>query len=115
MASLEKTPDWQSLDNHALLNPRISGAEAQSLMDLFSIVEGLFRSHLFILSSGTASTEKKLKWVALSKSAFLLSASAVNDHLESDANDVWIHTLPNFHVGGLGIWARSHLSGARVV
>ena len=29
--------------------------------------------------------------------------------------DVWCAVLPDFHVGGLGIQARAHLSGARVV
>ena len=29
--------------------------------------------------------------------------------------DVWAHALPVFHVGGLGILARAHLAGARVV
>ncbi|MHB8635571.1 MAG: AMP-binding protein [Fimbriimonadaceae bacterium] len=30
-------------------------------------------------------------------------------------HDIWLHCLPDFHVGGLGIWARAHLSGAKVV
>jgi O-succinylbenzoic acid--CoA ligase len=56
-----------------------------------------------------------LKLVALSKDALLASAAAVNRHLRSDANDVWCNVLPAFHVGGLGIYARAFLSGARIV
>jgi O-succinylbenzoic acid--CoA ligase len=39
----------------------------------------------------------------------------VNDHLQSTDRDVWLDPLPIFHAGGLGIHARAHLSGARVV
>ena len=56
-----------------------------------------------------------MKLVALSKRAILASAAAVNQHLESIKADVWCCVLPTFHVGGLGIHARAHLSGARVV
>ena len=46
------------------------------------------------------------------KSALLASAEAVNKHLESDKRDTWVNPLPHFHVGGLGILARTYLSGA---
>jgi o-succinylbenzoate---CoA ligase len=39
----------------------------------------------------------------------------VNRRLESTRSDVWGLVLPTFHVGGLGILARAHLSGAGVV
>jgi O-succinylbenzoic acid--CoA ligase len=51
-----------------------------------------------------------LAWAALGA-----SAAAVNAHLEAGASDVWAHALPVFHVGGLGILVRAHLSGARVI
>jgi len=30
-------------------------------------------------------------------------------------HDTWLNCLPDFHVGGLGVWARALLSGAKVV
>jgi len=108
--------NWVSNQNDSFLNPRFSAEQYKSLMEILSEFEGEFRSHIFILTSGTtAQSIQDLKWVALGKEAFLVSAEAVNAHLESHRSDVWIHTLPDFHVGGLGIWARSFLTGARVV
>lgn len=69
-----------------------------------------YRAHIWIATSGT--TQKK--WVALSKEAFLVSADAVNAHLASNKRDVWLNALPLFHVGGLSIYARAYLSGAKV-
>ncbi|HYO76989.1 MAG TPA: AMP-binding protein [Thermoanaerobaculia bacterium] len=63
----------------------------------------------------TSGTTGALKLTALSKRAMLASASAVNRHLASDANDVWSCVLPTFHVGGLGILARAYQSGAGVI
>ena len=73
-------------------------------------------AHVWVATSGTSSDAPgRVRWVALSKQAFLASAGAVNAHLAATASDVWAHALPLFHVGGLGILARAHLSGARVV
>jgi O-succinylbenzoic acid--CoA ligase len=52
--------------------------------------------------------------IALSKNAFLASAEAVNLHLQSDSRDIWLNSLPTFHVGGLSIFARAYLSQAQV-
>lgn len=99
-----------------LINPRFPEPQAKELLSWVGKVSEQFQSHFFLLSSGTtAKSTRDLKWVALSKEAVLASAEAVNCRLFSNSNDVWLHPLPNFHVGGLGIWARSFLSGARVV
>lgn len=99
---------WLSDDSHVLLNPRMPDEERRRLE---SFVVDL-PSHVWLASSGTTGA---LKLTALSKRALLASAAAVNRHLSSDANDVWLCVLPTFHVGGLGIHARAFLSGARVV
>lgn len=107
--------DLRSDANETLLNPRMPEALAQTLRERLSVAEGL-RGHVFLLTSGsTASSAADYKWVALSKAAILSSALAANETLESDADDVWFHTLPDFHVGGVGIGARAGLSGARIV
>lgn len=69
-------------------------------------------SHVWLATSGTTGS---LRLAALSKSALLASAAAVNLHLGASDEDVWCCVLPTFHVGGLGIYARAHLSGSRVL
>lgn len=106
--------DFYSDANEILLNPRMPEDRAERLRSWLAAAEGL-RGHVFVLTSGsTATSEADSKWVALSKEAVLNSARAANEFLESDARDVWLHGLPGFHVGGMGIWARALLSGARV-
>ena len=101
--------DWTSLSSHIFINPRYSDEERKRFN---KIVESgsLYPGHLWVSTSGSNS----IKWVGLSKEAVLNSAQAVNAHLQTDSTDIWIHALPDFHVGGLGIWARSYLSGSNV-
>ncbi|HUR79400.1 MAG TPA: AMP-binding protein, partial [Thermoanaerobaculia bacterium] len=100
--------DWLSEESHVMLNPRMPAEERARLESFVTPLPG----HLWLSTSGTTGA---LKLTALSKRAMLASAAAVNRHLQSDANDVWLCVLPTFHVGGLGIYARAFLSGARVV
>lgn len=103
--------DWGSDDNTVLLNPRMPEAEKQLFSQVLEHAHP-FKGHIFLTTSGSSG---KLKWVALSKKGVLASAKAVNAHLQSDRNDVWLNPLPCFHVGGLGIIARAFLSSAQVV
>lgn len=100
--------DWLSDESHVLLNPRMPEEERRRLESFVVDLPG----HVWLSTSGTTGA---LKLTALSKRALLASAAAVNRHLQSDANDLWRCVLPTFHVGGLGIYARAFLSGARVV
>jgi o-succinylbenzoate---CoA ligase len=102
--------DWQSDEPHILLNPRMPDADRRRLETLAA--EHPLAGHVWLASSGTTGS---LRLVALSKRALLISAGAVNRHLGATASDVWICVLPAFHVGGLGIYARAFLAGARVV
>ncbi|HLK13853.1 MAG TPA: AMP-binding protein [Fimbriimonadaceae bacterium] len=103
--------DFESAANAILLNPRIPSEQAESLRARLTAA-GHLAGHIFILTSGSSSDPK---WVALSKQAILASAEAANGHLESTSSDIWLHSLPDFHVGGIGIRARAHLSGAKLV
>lgn len=103
--------DWSSPASDVLLNPRMPGCEQQRLREIMGKVVGL-EGHLWLATSGSSG---QMKWVALSKQAILASAHGVNCHLEAVAEDIWLNPLPNFHVGGLGIWARSFLCGSQVV
>ena len=62
----------------------------------------------------TSGTEGRPKWVVLTKEAFLVSAAAVNKHLQASGSDRWMVALPTHHVGGFAIYARAFLSGSGV-
>ncbi|MBN2491361.1 MAG: AMP-binding protein [Planctomycetes bacterium] len=94
-----------------LLNPRFPALERERLEQLAARLPRLER-HVWLATSGVSGL---VKLVALSREALLASAAAVNRHLEATARDTWVNVLPLFHVGGLGMVARAHLSGARMV
>jgi o-succinylbenzoate---CoA ligase len=101
---------WESRSTEVLLNPRLPADDAELVRRLVARIP--LEGHVWVTTSGSTG---RLKPVALSKRAILTSAAAVNAHLRSDASDVWLNVLPTFHVGGLGVHARAHLSGAQVV
>jgi len=68
--------------------------------------------HLLFATSGSTGARK---WVALSRDALLVSAEVVNRHLGVDSSDRWLLALPTFHVGGMGILARSYTASREVV
>lgn len=102
---------WTSEETHVLLNPRLPAPERERLERLVRESPPL-RGHFWMATSGTSG---ELKMVALSKKAMLASAEAVNHHLEVRSDDRWCNPLPEFHVGGLGIYARAFLSDTTVV
>lgn len=107
--------DWTSASSHVLFNPRMPITEVRDIEKRLTALRPL-ESHLWIATSGsTAQVAGQLKWIALSKSAILASAQAVNQHLGATSSDIWVTVLPTFHVGGIGIYARAHLSGAKVI
>ena len=83
----------------------------QGLID-FVFAEPALRGHVLVATSGSSG---EAKWVALSKSALLVSAAAVNRHLDVTAADRWLCALPDFHVGGIGVYARANQAGAAVL
>src|SRR5947208_384616 len=86
-------------------------AEERTRLQRLAALVGL-PAHVWVATSGSTGA---LKLVALSKRAILASAAAVNERLQSGSQDVWCRVLPHFHVGGLGIEARAHLAGARLI
>jgi O-succinylbenzoic acid--CoA ligase len=100
--------DFESSASHLLLNPRMPAEERERLERIMPRLE----AHVFVATSGATGA---LKLVALSKRAIMASAAAVNERLDVKASDVWAAVLPTFHVGGLGVYARCHLAGARVL
>lgn len=102
--------DFESRASHLLLNPRMPAGERERLERMAARAD--LPGHVFLATSGSTGA---IKLVALSKEAILASAAAVNGRLEATRADIWAAVLPHFHVGGLGIWARAHLTGVRVV
>ncbi|WP_059359118.1 AMP-binding protein [Parachlamydia acanthamoebae] len=106
--------DWFSPQNEILINPKYSKLIHEKIAAALQNNVHL-ESHICVATSGsTAQVCEFPKMVLLAKESVLISAQAVNFHLEANQSDRWIHALPDFHVGGLGIWARSLLSKARV-
>lgn len=103
--------DWDCQKSVFLLNPRLPQAQKER-MDAFKKIGNIFPSHIWVTTSGST---MPLKWVALSKEALLISAQSVNRFLRSSSADCWLNPLPDFHVGGIGIQARSYLSKAKLV
>lgn len=108
---MESPLDWDSIDSQVFINPRTPPEERKGLLDILHKI-GVPSEHVAILTSGSSG---KKKWVALKKSAFLVSAEAVNDLIGAFREDIWINCLPLFHVGGLSIYARAFLSNSAVV
>jgi O-succinylbenzoic acid--CoA ligase len=110
----ESEIDWESSNSHLFLNPR-GDEKANERASVLLPIDHEFAGHIWLATSGsTAAVGQSIKYAAIPKSAFLLSARAVIEHLEVCSKDVWVSPLPNFHVGGLAILARSYLSGMKV-
>lgn len=106
--------EWESNSSAVLLNDAIEPEKKRAINSLLPLT-GAFSSHFWLATSGTTAKEGSAKWVALSKEAILASAQAVNNHFNCDSEDIWLHALPSFHIGGAAIWARAFISGAKVV
>ena len=106
--------DWASTSNHLLLNPRLPQETRVRYESAWSNLVARDTAQLGIATSGS-SGDAFGKLIVIGKAAILANAASVNEHFESDVRDVWLKTLPNFHVGGIGIFARAHLSDALVI
>ena len=104
--------DWRSEENSLFLNPRLAPSLREKVLNAWEKATKNLTSHIGLLTSGSSGSAKL---VLLSKSALLAAAEGANSHLVSGRSDTWLKTLPHFHVGGLSIYARAYLSGARVV
>lgn len=118
MDSLALIVDESCQDNHLLLNPRMSAEAQKALSSLAQSAQETLqlKQHIWMATSGsTASSESAVKLVALSQKALMASARAVNDFAQVTTKDIWAQVLPSFHVGGLGIYIRSYVSGSALV
>lgn len=105
--------NWLSEESYLLLNPRLSDQEKNELEGLFSRYS--LPAHIWLTSSGSSrGPNESLKLVALSKKAILTAAKTVNQFLAASGQDHWLCVLPQFHIGGLSIFARAFLSDSKV-
>jgi o-succinylbenzoate---CoA ligase len=106
--------DWSSRDNTLLLNPRLPQDRLGRFTQAWETqVEPHFHSQVGIATSGT-SGDGIGKLVVIGKDALLASARAVNERFGVQSKDVWMKSLPDFHVGGLGVRARAYSSQSRI-
>lgn len=105
--------DWATGENHLLLNPRLPVAVKERFETAWLRFVPPKSGQIGIVTSGS-SGDSIGRLILISKTALLANAESVNSRLQSTSDDIWMKTLPDFHVGGLGIYARAYLSGARV-
>lgn len=101
---------WESEEVDLRFNPRMSFRTA-GLCDFVRNEVGVRRA-VVLATSGSSGVPK---FVLLSKTSLLFSAESVIAHLGLSGEDRWLAGLPDFHVGGLGMYARAYRSGAEVV
>lgn len=105
--------NWSSSQSHWMLAPDMKAWDKTATQDAESRTKWI-RKHIWIASSGTTRREG-LKWVGLSKDAFLAAAESLNRHVHATKKDVWLNVLPTYHVSGLTMFARAYVAGGRVV
>lgn len=105
--------DFLLKQSQVLLNPRWPENELKVLYDLSKIYP--LENHFWVASSGSSAEQiSSVKLIAISQSAILASAEAVNVHLQASSQDIWAQCLPSFHVGGMGVEARAYLTQSKV-
>ncbi|MCB1087324.1 MAG: AMP-binding protein [Verrucomicrobiae bacterium] len=109
-ADLSHAAYWRSQETDLRFNP-VDSPIRQGLID-FIRREPAVAGHVLVATSGSTGAPK---FVALSRRALLASAAMVNRHLGASAADRWLCALPTFHVGGIGVHARAHLTGSPVL
>ncbi len=102
--------DWYDDESRAFINPLLPEATRTLLHDAIAPYSTI-KAHIWLASSGT---ENFPKMIALSKKAMLVSAEAVNHHLQAKKQDRWLNILPLFHTGGLAIHARALLTDSLI-
>lgn len=113
---LTKSSFWNDISCRVMVNERDPRAVAEAeVIQSWVNQESSLAGHLLFSTSGSSGASGGAKWVALSREAILASARSVNAHLNVSSEDRWLLALPTFHVGGMGIVARSYLSSSSVV
>jgi O-succinylbenzoic acid--CoA ligase len=94
---------WNRCEPLLLTNPRAPLADPP---------EPLPGNWLLFATSGSTGSPAL---ICLPRDALLANAEAVNQWLDATGDDIWLRTLPVFHVGGMSIHARAFLTGAKAL
>lgn len=104
---------WQSSDCKVMVNLKdYKSVSDARVIQQWASQEPLLETHILFSTSGSTGSGK---WVALSRDSILASARTVNSHLKVTENDCWLLALPDFHVGGMGVYARCYEAGCSLV
>ena len=103
---------FKNQKTYTFLNPRMD-LELQEKILRATAAMG-FTDHFWLASSGTENFRADaVKMIALSKQAFKAAAHSVCATQNITAQDVYLNTLPYFHVSGLSTLARAEVSGCK--
>ncbi len=99
------------MDAHSLVVPEFWQSESSFQLEAACVtwVDGITCPSLVFSTSGSTGVPRR---IVLSKKSLLISAQAVNAHLCVDERSMWGLCLPWWHVGGLGVIARSYQAQA---
>lgn len=95
----------------ALMCPEFWDAESPVLMGHSGDYPADLPGLVYFKTSGSTGEPK---WIGLSRESLMISAAAVNAHLEVGKESCWLLALPWHHVGGFGVAARSRQAGCRM-
>ena len=104
-------------ENHILYSPSLSEQDKKKLEQLKTYFDAQISStgYFLIPSSGSSvSGQNSLKLYAILKPSFMNSAQRVNEAFKLTSEMNWGSVLPSYHVGGLSVLARAHLTKAQV-
>jgi o-succinylbenzoate---CoA ligase len=99
------------MEASALMSPAFWEGDRPVLMGFSGAAPADIPGLVYFKTSGSTGEPK---WIGLSREALLVSATAVNTHLEVAASSCWALALPLQHVGGFGVVARSSQAGCRM-
>ncbi|MEM6278139.1 MAG: AMP-binding protein [Verrucomicrobiota bacterium] len=109
VVDLSSAAYWEDESIDVRLNPRRNYPTA-GLIEFLR--EELSLKNAIVLATSGSSGEPK--FAVLQKEAVLASARSVVNHLDLSSEDSWLAGLSDFHVGGIGMYARGHITGADV-
>jgi O-succinylbenzoic acid--CoA ligase len=95
----------------ALMRPEFWNAESPVLMGHSGDDPADLPGLVYFKTSGSTGEPK---WIGLSRESLVVSAAAVNAHLQVGKESCWVLALPLHHVGGFGVVARSWQAGCRL-
>jgi O-succinylbenzoic acid--CoA ligase len=102
---------WEGDSSYLFFNPRWPS----SMVEKLHILQKLLKSQPGRIWMMTSGSEAFPKCIGLKKTGVLAAAAGLAKRYDFQGQETWLNGLPTFHIGGLSIWARAHLSLQKVV